>query len=356
MTEKTQEPRRAAVKLLAIVGFLAVAMLILWSIMQGVRVFPQVFSSLASIAETINGYRTQSELVIDLEKNIVNSGETFTLNWTDMGKGTYAFKYVCMDGITLAVRTSEGLLQNVPCTDTLSLPNEVHGLFVSIQTQEQRFSDVPLSVTFDSETGDDHVAESRVTIVNATIPTKIAVAPVVDDVKEVPVSTPEPVVTVPKKTEIVPTPKPPKTAPVPSPAPSPTQPAATVVALIPKSYENGFIDLRTSYLGVGTIVDGTFVPKATFDRDDKAAFRFEVKNIGTKVSGDWSYTLILPGAVEYISDTQTGLMPNERAVYTVGFDLAETSKSTVTVSGRVTVKNDTDTKNNNFEWSVKVTE
>jgi hypothetical protein len=336
---------RALVKLLAIIGFFALIALGVWLVVQGVRFFPSAFSSLASIAETINGYRPQTELVIELEKNIVNSGETFTMTWTDMGEGTYTFKHVCADGISLAVRTSEGLLQNVSCTSSLSLPSEVHGLFVSVNAREQRFSDVALTVTFDGKTGDDHVAESRVTVVNATVPTKPVATEVKDEVKE-------PEVIVPPKTEVVTRPTPPKAA---TPTASvPSQPASAVVAVLPKSYENGFIDLRATYLGVGTIINGTFVPKATFDEDAKAAFRFEVKNIGTKVSGDWTYKLTLPGEVEYTSGTQVGLMPNERAVYTVGFDLVETNASAVNVEGVVTVKNDTDTKNNDFDWSVKV--
>ncbi len=347
--DTSRQGTRALVKLLAIIGFFALIALGVWLVVQGARFFPSAFSSLASIAETINGYRPQTELVIELEKNIVNSGETFTMEWTDMGPGTYTFKHVCADGITLSVRTSEGLLQEVSCTESLSLPSEVHGLFVSVNAQEQRFSDVALTVTFDGDKGDDHLAESRVTIVNATVPTK----PVATDDTKVDVEVKKPEVVVPPKVEVVTRPIPPKvTAPKPS---LPSQPASAVVAVLPKSYENGFIDLRASYLGVGTIVNGTFVAKATFNEDDKAAFRFEVKNIGTKVSGDWTYKLTLPGDVEYTSGTQAGLMPNERAVYTVGFNLAETKASAVIVEGVVTVKNDTDTKNNDFDWSVKVT-
>jgi hypothetical protein len=343
--DTSREGTRALVKLLAIIGFFALIALSVWLVVQGVRLFPSAFSSLASIAETVSTYRPDSELTIELEKNIVNSGETFTLTWTDMGEGTYTFKHVCADGISLAVRTSEGLLQEVSCTEALSLPGEVHGLFVSVNAREQRFSDVALTVTFDGETGDDHVAESRVTVVNATVPTKPVAIETTDDMEE-------PEVIVPPKKETDSRPTPPKsTTPT---ASVPSQPASAVVAVLPKSYENGFIDVRATYLGVGTMVNGSFVPKATFDKDDKAAFRFEVKNIGTKVSGNWTYKLTLPGDVEYTSDTQTGLMPNERAVYTVGFDLAETSASAVTVEGVVTVKNDTDTKNNDFDWSVKV--
>ena len=97
-----------------------------------------------------------------------------------------------------------------------------------------------------------------------------------------------------------------------------------------------------------------FVTKATFDKDDTAAFRFEVKNIGTKTSNDWTYTLALPGDTEYISDNQTALTPNERVVFTVGFEPTSDTKNSVKIGGTVKTDTDANTKNNSFDWSVKV--
>ena len=62
------------IKLLAVIGFFAVVALIAWLGILGIRMFPTAFSSLATIAETINDYRLDDELVIEIEKNIVNSG------------------------------------------------------------------------------------------------------------------------------------------------------------------------------------------------------------------------------------------------------------------------------------------
>ncbi len=53
--------RDIVVKLLAITGFLVTIAVILWGAVEGAKRAPQAFSSLASIAESIESYRPQSE-------------------------------------------------------------------------------------------------------------------------------------------------------------------------------------------------------------------------------------------------------------------------------------------------------
>ncbi len=342
--ETTTPAHGAFTKVLAIIGFFSVIAFFVWALVQGVRVFPHAFSSLASIAETVGDYRNESELAFDIDKSIVNSGETFTVTWTDMGRGEYAFTHACTPGTRVRVRTDEGILQNIPCGESLSLPHSATGLFLNILSEEQRFSDVPMTIAFTSDGGDTHTTDTRITIVNASV-TGTQVRTIADEV------TPR---TVPKRIDL---PTEPSIQSNPSTTSSlqPTaQAASPIVSLVPKSYPNGFIDLRAQYLGVGTLINGTFTPKATFNSDDTAAFKFEVKNIGTRMSDTWSYELMLPGNVKYTSDPQAGLAPNEKAVFTVGFELSDTSKSAVKISGEVKTTNDTRTDNNTFDWSVKV--
>lgn len=338
------------VKLLSIAGLFAIIVLFIWLIIQGVRMFPSAFSSLASIAETIHTYRPRGDLEIHLEKNIVNSGEAFILTWNDMGKGTYTFNYTCADEVRFSVRTDAGVLQDVACTENLTLPEGVTGLFVSVESRSQRFSEVPFQITFDPERGDNKITKGTVTVVNATVP-QIAHGDTDMPKVEIPASeatsTPE--------TPAVSTPQPAAPTPATQPKPAvPTQPASTVVALYPQSLPNGYVDLKISYLGVGRILNGVFVPESSFDEDDRAAFRFEVKNIGSKTSGEWSYDLLLPGNVPYHSDEQAPLLPNERAIFTVGFDLLESNDRVVSLKASTETANDTNSKNDSFEWSVKI--
>lgn len=359
--ETSHTSHGTTVKLLAIIGFFSILALFVWLLVQGLRYFPTAVTSLASIAETVSNYNGDRELILTLDRSIVNSGETIILTWTEMGPGTYTFTHTCEDATILAVRTSEDSLRELSCNDTLSLPEEALGLFLRPETYTQRFSEVAFTVTFIPEDGklkDTHVAKGALTVINATVPTNPRVA-----LEETPVdtvSTPEPapsVVELPVRTpETKPVPVSPSKPALPS-SPSavrPTQIASPIVAIVPKSYENGFTDLKIAYQGVGVMDDGVFVPKATFTKDDRVALRFEVKNIGTKVSGDWTYALSLPGNLSYVSEKQSPLMPNERAMLTASFVLEGEKGKSTTVEGRVATPNDTLTTNNSFEWSVGI--
>lgn len=359
--ETTHTSHGTTVKLLAIIGFFSILALFVWLLVQGLRYFPTAVTSLASIAETVGNYNNDRELILTLDKSIVNSGETITLTWTEMGPGTYTFTHTCEDATILAVRTSEDSLRELSCNDTLSLPEEALGLFLLPETKTQRFSEVSFTVTYIPEDGklkDTHVAEGALTVINATVPTNPRVAQ--EESKVATESTPKPtpsVIELPVRTpEVTPTPVPPsKPAPTPMPTPTrTTQIASPIVAIIPKSYDNGFTDLKISYQGVGVIENGAFVPKATFTKNDRVALRFEVKNIGTKVSEDWTYALSLPDNLSYVSEKQSPLMPNERALLTASFDLENVSGKSTTVQGRVATPNDTEKNNNAFEWSVGI--
>jgi hypothetical protein len=335
--ESTHTPQRALIKLLAIVGFFVLLALIIWAVVQGLRAFPSAFSSLASIAETVNNYHPKDDFSVVVQKSIVNSGETFTVTWNEMRKGTYVFGYSCASDVKFSIRTAEGSLQTITCADTLVLPAHVTGIFATVETKSQRFSDVPFKIAFDPEKGETVVVEKRITVVNATVPQVTDIAATTTPVVVVtpkPATTTKPVVTTPK--------------------PAPVKPAPTLVTTYPVSNPNGYTDLKITFLGVGKMVSGTFVATSAFDEDDRAAFRFEVKNIGTKTSNDWSYELELPEGNDYSSGTQAPLRPTEYAIFTVGFDLTDESDSSETVSGELEVTGDNNSKNNSFEQTVRV--
>jgi hypothetical protein len=109
-----------------------------------------------------------------------------------------------------------------------------------------------------------------------------------------------------------------------------------------------------SFNAAGTMSDNTFTPAAAFTMDSRAGLRFTVTNIGTKRSDVWTYAIELPEG-RYESDSQTPLEPGEQALYTVGFDFPESDIKSFTLKGIVDEKNDTNTKNDSFSWSVKIT-
>lgn len=346
-----RDPKTIIIKLLAIFGFFVTVGLIVWVVVVGVRNAPAAFSSLASIAESIQGYQKVPELTLATEKSIMNSGESFTLSWTDIKKhGSYEFGYQCVEGISLEVRGASGELVTIPCGGSLSLPGEVHGLFVTISSERSRFIDVPLTLSFVNESGEvvtDTV--TAVTIVNATIPLAMREEEIESVAITPEVTKPEMV----KEEEVKPVVKPQE--PVTPTAPAVPTTREVSVTYMPVSIPTGYTDLKVSFLGIGTMDGNTFVPSATYDPDKRSGLRFEVRNIGTKTSGNWSFTANLPEGVIYEAETQAPLKPNEAAVFTLGFGVdPDTKEDSVKLGVTATEKSDTNKVNNSFTWSVKI--
>jgi hypothetical protein len=334
---ETQGFRVLAVKSLAIIGFLVTLALCAWLVVEGVKRAPGAFSSLASIIESVGNYKPITEISLATEKAVVNSAESFQVSWTDMKQdGEYHFSYACTPGVTLSVRSGEGIPTPVQCTEVLNLPATVHGLFLSITSDSMRLTDVPVRIAFTDTNDATLESETRITVANATIPV----------VEEKPVVIEKPVEE--KPVVVAPAPKPVVTKPTPAPKP-------IVTTIYPVSNPNGFTDLAVTTLGSGVIRNGVFTFTAKYDRDLKNAIKFDVKNIGTKTSGSWSFKTILPSGEVYESPVQVALKPMEHVEFTLGFNL-DTEKDLVKITNTVITKNDTNSKNDSAVWSVVVTD
>ncbi len=344
---ETNTIKSLSIKVLAIIGFFATGVLIAWLFVFVIKIAPSAFSSLASIAESIQSYHPINEISIATENSVVNSSESFQVSWTDMKQaGEYHFTYICTPGVTLSVRDGDGLLAPIKCTDILTLPATAHGIFVTITSDEIRLTDVPLKVTFTNpEKNISLSSEMKITVVNATIPVREEFPTVVT-----PVVTPEP-----EKTEsalepvVVTTPEPQPTS-----TPRPKAPTMTTTVVYPQSNPNGFTDLKVTTLGSGILKNGVFTYTAKYDRDLRNAIKFDIKNIGTKTSGSWTFKTLLPSGVVYESPVQIPLKPMEHVEFTLGFDLEDNSKDLVKITNTVYTKNDTNTKNNSAVWHVVV--
>jgi len=338
--------RGTAVKALAIIGFIITITFLVWAGVEGVKRSPAIFASLASIAKSIDDYRPINEISITTEKSIVNSNESLQINWTDMKQdGEYHFTYTCTDGIGLEVRNGDGALVPVACTDMLTLPKDVHGLFMSLTSSATRFTDVSFKVVFTPATDETTIeGETQITVVNALIPTKEDVA-----------VTPS---TIPEESEVVTPVTPiPTISPVVTPTPvTPTapKPVPTIVTY-PQSDPNGYIDLAVKTLGSGALINGVFTLTPNYSHTVKNAIKFDIKNIGTKTSDSWTFKTILPNGQIYTSDVQIALKPHEHVEFVLGFDLdSETKEKFVEIKNTVFVKNDTNAKNDSSVWTVAV--
>ena len=90
---------------------------------------------------------------------------------------------------------------------------------------------------------------------------------------------------------------------------------------------NGFVDLSVQILETGTIDKTTneFTATSSVSTYDRVAVKFEVKNIGTKSSDNWTFNAVLPTYPLHIyhSKGQQILGPGDRIVFTIGFDSME---------------------------------
>lgn len=340
---ETQTLKSAVVKTLAIVGFLVTIAFFVYITVEGSKRVPEGFASLASIAETINLYRPTKELSIATEKIVVNSTESFQISWTDFRtEGEYTFTYECVPGVRLEVRSENNSLMPIACSDILTLPANVHGLFLTALSDDLRFTDIPLTVAFtNSKTKNTIKHTTKITVVNATIPVRglgntgtatTTVVAVVDTEK--------------KPVEVTPVPETVKPVLPETPTAKPVTPTASV--------KETYTDLSMQILGAGVLKNDVFEYTKTFNNSAHNAIRFDVGNFGTKTSGTWSFTTILPTGEVYTSPVQAPLAPQAHMVFTLGFNLDESHGKIVTFTNTLSVAGDAKTGNNSASLSVVV--
>ncbi|MFT5849226.1 MAG: hypothetical protein ACI9H6_000026 [Patiriisocius sp.] len=348
MNQVTQDQKDSVTKTFAIVGFVVAILFAVWLAVQVVSVIPSAFSSLASIADGVYNYSEDQTLTVATADSVANTGEAFTLSWTQMNhEGTYSFSYQCAEGASIDVRNAQGEVLSLDCGETYGLGNTT-SLDVIVTSEKQRFTDVTYTVLYSPEDIDAEEIEatSQITIVNVSIPTTglamseeeaAAEGQVAGETTTEPEVEPETLVTN-TGTGLT--------------AGTPTT-VEEIIYAIPTSDPNGKIDLQVTYLGVGSLTGKTFSAGPSIDIDEQGAFKFQVTNIGTKTSKEWGYEAHLPSGIEYTSGEQDVLKPNEKAIITIGFE-GLTQTGVERFGADITAKSDVDNANNSFTWAVNV--
>lgn len=328
------------VKILVIIGFIATIILLLWAGTVAIKKLSPTFANLASVAEFKDDYKPVDELSIAVDKTVVNSEESFQISWTDMQQtGEFKLNYECGEGVTLLVRGESGDLKRMQCTDTLTLPATVHGLFLSIDSKATRFTDVEFSIAFVSSQKEiTHVANSRITVVNAEVVPGQEIAgenTEIDDQDEQ--DTPN------QPNDVV------------TQTPPPTQ-VPTYQTVYPESNPYGYSDLKTTILGMGEVRSGTFVHLAKLDPEERNAVKFDVENIGTKTSGSWTFRVTLPDGTKFRSESQSPLKPQEHAEFVLQFNLDDVDEDDkyAEVEVEVSVTIDANRNNNSADQTVRL--
>lgn len=370
-SEKKELKKDSILKILAIAGFLGIIIFIAWTSIQLVSVVPSAFSSLASLAESVNDSDNTDEaedtdeeasapeiletLVVTSNTLLATAGEPVTINWnTARANGSYVFSYDCADGVAIDLVSETGL-QSIQCENNYNL-GSVDSATITIDSEKNRYTDIDYNISFlkTDDTQPRATGSAPLTVFNQNISAVMTQADneqESEDNSDVPAPETE---TPASSTE--PTAEPEVEIPV-TPTPSPTPVTTeftqeyTYAYEIPTSDPNGTTDLAARYLFVGEIVNNRFVPGAIAEQE-AGAIQFEVKNIGTKTSKTWSFTLTLPGDKTYESSAQSPLKPNERAILTVGFSGAEVTSHTFDVT--VDVAADRNQRNNDFSQRIQL--
>ncbi len=294
-------------RILSIVGGVAVLAGVVWVGMQGFRVLPNARETLASAFVSVQSFFSPAErIVLSLVDSQVVVEEPFTLSWEHRGKaadGSYSFFYGCSDDIHLALAGDTVFCNTelpILSTDTL-LTLTAYGNVVGIAS-------VPVEVRFreNNETVISERGELTVTVQDERL----------DDAAS---TSTEPVAST---TPVAPAPI--TGGPNIVPAPIQTMPIITG----PVSDPNGKADLTVRVLAYG-LVDknsGVFTEKDEIPRDlpsnKRGAIKFVVENVGTKLSGEWAFEAALPTSPSYTykSNDQDSLYPGDKIEFIIGFD------------------------------------
>ena len=333
--------RRSILNTLAIAGFVAIILLLTWLSVQLVQVTPNALTALASLAEgvdqaseTIVAGEVMEPIAVTSNTSLVNTGESLDINWDRSNeRGSYVFAYDCINGVSI-VEQNDGIERQLECNTNYNV-GDIDQLTLTIESEENRYTDVTYSVAFLATTESEPraIGNNVITIINSDVKafafTDDAEALVNEEIVSEPVVAVEtPVVT----TAVSPVPKKPVFE-------------QEFVYTIPTSDPNGTTDLATAFIAMGEVINEQFVPGPVASQNG-GAIQFSVKNLGTKTSKEWTFSITLPNGGMYNSPAQVELKPNERAVLTIGFPAGSATAHTFAIA--VVTNNDRDSGNDSF--------
>ena len=295
--------------ILAIAGFIILLIVGVWSAIQVIQFVPRLFSDTGVSDQPIGnngGVVPGSSEAIVAQASTYNtaSGEPVVITWAHAGsadEGVVSFSYACVDGVYFQIDD-----RAVPCNAPLSLSPEATAL-TAIPVSTHATVDVPFAITYTSTENESVRDTLTLTVTNG----QVAAAP---SESEEPTSGgavgsgggP-----------IEPTPAP-RTAGVPQRA------VETETVRVPRQSDPfGIADLFVQMVAVGEVTHiGAFEAKGIVHPYARGAAKFRVTNTGTKATGPWAFSAILPtrGGYPFTSQLQPSLMPGSSTEIVVTFD------------------------------------
>jgi hypothetical protein len=344
MKNLAPEKKRLAVKMLAVVGFVGVIIAIAWLAVKIVNLAPAALSSLAAVAGGLyRDWWPHPALVVEASAERIGVGEELRLRWDKKDRdGAYVFSYVCREGLE-AEMVVAGERRPILCNAVHNLGN-VNELALLLSSEKEREAEFSYLVGFlpPNEREPRSEGGGSVTVLNEAVPSRDGARAGTEAPNVEPSPAPDEGVV----DEIVATPP----AVVP-----PTPPIIRYVYQMPVSNPHGYTDLSVRFLEIGTLVGERFFPAFAIPTGSQGAVRFEVRNIGTKTSAEWSYRAELPGLGEHRSPAQAPLKPNERAVITLGFPAPKSVSGLERAIVAINAAGDNNPHNDRFLWAILVT-
>lgn len=276
--------RDLLVRIIAIVGLLAVLLLGAWGIIQLAFFLPSFFGNIGSGIGGMFRSEPAKEMLTVSAPMGAKAGEAMTLSWSHNNKEkdadyTYAISYSCAEGLSMQAPLPNGTSQTVACNTPFNYTNanasvKLTPVFSGTKNASTTFAVAATKLSSGSVTAQGSTAT------NIAPTTKAATS---------------------------------STKPTSS-ASSGTKPAATYVASgYSRANLYGYPDLRVSIItNPGVVRSGT-----------RIALQFVIENVGTNATGQgWGFTALLPyiPAYTYTSVGQQILYPGDKIVYTLGYD------------------------------------
>jgi hypothetical protein len=331
--------------MLVLIGYLAV---------QAVQFAPSGFTALANLAERVQTGATPTQFTTLSEPKTIKTGEQTRISWNQSNRpGSYLFSYVCSEGVAVSAVQADGL-RGLSCDTEYNLGDVVE-ITLTATSEKEAYADVFYTISYmRSQSAETQAtAQGSFLVVNETLlqdqtPSTPTPPPAADDETEpdTPTTSEPSTPTVPPVTGSTTTT--PETTPTPNEPTSPSRPVSvqqpTYIYTIPASDPRGTPDIAVRFLNTGTISNNRFIIGA-LKRNESGAVQFEVRNLGTKTSVAWTYTIEAPG-LSFTSAPQAALKPSERAVLAVAFAGSRDQSETITV--RINTATDKNRTNNQF--------
>lgn len=302
-----QENTKSTIKnIIAIIGFIILLAIGVWSAIQVIKFVPRLFSETGTITPTNTIDLGNRDIALEVSTLSANSGEPITLTWAHTGDetGILSFSYACTEGFYFQIAG-----RPAPCNAPYNIPATNLTLEVTPLSAKQNV-EVPLALTYTNADGESVRDTKTLTVMNAAVVVdeETPSSTEQDTTKEGTISKGGPVEPVSNTTQT-------KT--------QTPQPVVKTIKVPRVSNPYGIADISVEMIAIGDINQyGAFEPKGVLRTYTRGAAKFRVTNLGDKETGLWYFNATLPtqGGYPFNSQAQSSLMPGSSVDIFMTFD------------------------------------